>query len=567
MLISMKSFLEKIKIVDVNQITTFILSFIFLNIALTSVLFLIGVGISNLHFLTSIIISAIVTYVINKKNTEEYSIKKVIVNWLISILIIFLSIMIANIFYDNTWDGNTYHKEMIGLMKNGMNPVYNENSGDVWVQHYARAVETYAAVVYAFTGNIESGKSINILLMLMLGVQVFKFLKKKNVNNIISTLIGLAVAVNPISLIQSTSYYVDGVFTNVLFFLMLELLKITDSKEIKLKSLSFFWVSMLTVICINIKFTSLLICTMFIGVFCIYWLYISIAQKKLGATFKKLFFFFVAVYIFAVVIVGESVYVKNFVKYGHPFYPLKGENTGVDIVSGNEPEGLAEKSHVEKFIYTLFSKTYTWYDKKPELKIPFTVYKDELYSMQFADTRIGAFGPWYSGMLLLSLPIVLFYLIKKFIKKDKNAILLLLILMAIVLPIPILPVVWQLRYYPQLYLLPIIAILLIVLDSDKMFKKIYSYLLITATLVNTLLFVPAVFDNFKSSIRINKQLIYIYEQSLTKKVTISIEDCPNAGARYNLVDKHITNYTFLMEKMEDGEPMYFRFFYKIEEGE
>ena len=314
MLISMKSFLEKIKIVDVNQITTFILSFIFLNIALTSVLFLIGVGISNLHFLTSIIISAIVTYVINKKNTEEYSIKKVIVNWLISILIIFLSIMIANIFYDNTWDGNTYHKEMIGLMKNGMNPVYNENSGDVWVQHYARAVETYAAVVYAFTGNIESGKSINILLMLMLGVQVFKFLKKKNVNNIISTLIGIAVAVNPISLIQSTSYYVDGVFTNVLFFLMLELLKITDSKEIKLKNLSFFWVSMLTVICINIKFTSLLICTMFIGVFCIYWLYISIAQKKLGATFKKLFFFFVAVYIFAVAIVGESVYVKIFVK-------------------------------------------------------------------------------------------------------------------------------------------------------------------------------------------------------------------------------------------------------------
>ena len=71
MLISMKSFLEKIKIVDVNLITTFILSFIFLNIALTSVLFLIGVGISNLHFLTSIIISAIVTYVINKKNTEE----------------------------------------------------------------------------------------------------------------------------------------------------------------------------------------------------------------------------------------------------------------------------------------------------------------------------------------------------------------------------------------------------------------------------------------------------------------------------------------------------------------
>lgn len=563
----MKKILEKLKIVDLNQITTFILSFIFLNIALTSALFLIGVGISNLHFITSIIISALITYVIERKSKEEYNFKKLIINWLISIFVIFISIMIANVFYDNTWDGNTYHKEMIGLMKNGMNPVYNEESGDIWTQHYARSVETYAAVIYSFTGNIESGKSINFLLMLILWVQISKFLKEKNVNTVLAVLIGAAVAINPISLIQSTSYYVDGVFANVLFFLILELLKITDSKEIKIKSIPFYWLAMLTTICINIKFTSLVICTMFIGVFCIYWLYLAISKKTFWATFKKLFSFFVVIYVFAIMIVGESVYVKNFVKYGHPFYPLKGEGTGVDIVTGNEPEGLSEKTHVEKFIYTLFSKTYTWYDKKPELKIPFTIYESEFYSMQFADTRIGAFGPWYSGMLILSLPIIVFYLIKKIVKKDKKVILLLLILMAIILPIPILPVVWQLRYYPQLYLLPIIAILLLALDSDKILKKICLFLILAATLINTSLFMPIMLDNFKNSIRINKQLIYIYEQSLSKKVTISIEDCPNAGARYNLIDKNITNYTFLMEKMEDGQPMYFRYYYKIEEEE
>ena len=480
----MKKIIEKLKIIDIDIVTTFILSFIFFNIALTSVLFLMGVSITNLHFVSSILLSSIVTYLIFNKKNNKNCINEIIINCLVCIFIIFLFIMISNIFYDNTWDGNTYHKEMIGLMKNGMNPVFNNQSGDIWVQHYARSVETFAAVVYSFTGNIESGKAINFLLILILFLQIVKYLKEKNVNIIVSILFGVVVALNPISLIQSTSYYVDGVFANVLFFIILVLLKITQSKEIKLKSILFMWLSMLVVICVNIKFTSLLICTMFIGVFCLYWLYLSIKKKEFSITLKKLFFFFVILYIFAVLIVGASVYVKNFLQFGHPFYPLQGEETDVDIVTGNEPAGLEEYSHVEKFIYSLFSKTYTWYDKKPELKLPFTVYRSELDSMQYVDTRIGAFGPLYSGILLLSIPIIIFYIIKNIVKKDNKNILLILILMAIILPIPILPVVWQLRYYPQLYLLPIMAIFLLILDNKNIFKKVYIGLIIVAMLAN-----------------------------------------------------------------------------------
>ena len=558
----MEKIKDKLKVVDFDIITTFLLSFIFLSVSATSVLFIVGIGVSAIYLPMYLLLSTFITFIFFYKESSKEKLKKIIINIFISIILLFITIIVASAFYDTTWDGNTYHKEMIGLMKNGMNPLYNVDSGDIWSQHYARAVETFASVIYAFTNNIETGKALNFLLIILLFVQLYKYLRKKNVNIILSVIFSFVVAVNPISLIQSTSYYVDGIFANTLFFIILMLLKLTNEDEDN--KLYLYWLVVLTVVCINIKFTSLLICTMFIGAFIIYWLYVSIREKKFGVTLKKWFIYFACIYIFGVIFVGSSVYVKNFIKYGHPFYPLLGEETNVDIVTDNEPVGLTEYNHFEKFIYTLFSKTYTWYDKKPELKIPFTIYDSEFESMQYVDTRVGGFGPLYSGMLVVSIPVILFYIIRNMQKKRRMNILLILILLCIIIPIPILPVIWQLRYYPQFYLLPLIALYLLLINKKNIFKTTYFIVLSLILAVNISLFVPIMYNKFKESVHINRQLIYLYEQSLNNDLVISIEDCPNAGARYNLQDKNI-QYKFLSYKMEDGKPMYYRFFYRIEE--
>lgn len=558
----MEKIKDKLKVVDFDIITTFLLSFIFLSVSATSVLFIVGIGVSAIYLPMYLLLSTFITFIFFYKESSKEKLKKIIINIFISIILLFITILVASAFYDTTWDGNTYHKEMIGLMKNGMNPLYNVDSGDIWSQHYARAVETFASVIYAFTNNIETGKALNFLLIILLFGQLYKYLRKKNVNIILSVIFSFVVAVNPISLIQSTSYYVDGIFANTLFFIILMLLKLTNEDEDN--KLYLYWLVVLTVVCINIKFTSLLICTMFIGAFIIYWLYVSIREKKFGVTLKKWFIYFACIYIFGVIFVGSSVYVKNFIKYGHPFYPLLGEETNVDIVTDNEPVGLTEYNHFEKFIYTLFSKTYTWYDKKPELKIPFTIYDSEFESMQYVDTRVGGFGPLYSGMLVVSIPVILFYIIRNMQKKRRMNILLILILLCIIIPIPILPVIWQLRYYPQFYLLPLIALYLLLINKKNIFKTTYFIVLSLILAVNISLFVPIMYNKFKESVHINRQLIYLYEQSLNNDLVISIEDCPNAGARYNLQDKNI-QYKFLSYKMEDGKPMYYRFFYRIEE--
>ena len=259
----MEKIKDKLKVVDFDIITTFLLSFIFLSVSATSVLFIVGIGVSAIYLPMYLLLSTFITFIFFYKESSKEKLKKIIINIFISIILLFITILVASAFYDTTWDGNTYHKEMIGLMKNGMNPLYNVDSGDIWSQHYARAVETFASVIYAFTNNIETGKALNFLLIILLFGQLYKYLRKKNVNIILSVIFSFVVAVNPISLIQSTSYYVDGIFANTLFFIILMLLKLTNEDEDN--KLYLYWLVVLTVVCINIKFTSLLICTMFIG--------------------------------------------------------------------------------------------------------------------------------------------------------------------------------------------------------------------------------------------------------------------------------------------------------------
>ena len=52
------------------------------------------------------------------------NIKEYIISFTIIVFTISGSLLISNISYDITFDGNTYHKAAIGELKNGWNPVY-----------------------------------------------------------------------------------------------------------------------------------------------------------------------------------------------------------------------------------------------------------------------------------------------------------------------------------------------------------------------------------------------------------------------------------------------------------
>ena len=84
--------------------------------------------------------------------------------------------------------------------------------------------------------------------------------------------------------------------------------------------------------------------------------------------------FYLVTCIVAIILVGFSSYVKNFVEHGHPLYPLAGEGK-VDIMTGNQPSSFDNMIGLKKLIYSVFSETdnIVGDGRSPKLKVPFRV--------------------------------------------------------------------------------------------------------------------------------------------------------------------------------------------------
>ena len=554
----MKKIISKI---NSEFILVHFLSLIASVISFTSIIFIVGGRINNLLFIFEYFLSCFITYFILKNKMSQ---KEFVYNFICSTIIFYLLCNFSLLFYDSSWDGNVYHKQMIGLMKNGMNPLFNVNSGDIWSQHYANGSEIWGAVLYSSFNDIEVGKVINLLLSICLCIYSYKTVFKISKSKLFSYLFSISLAFNPIIINQFHSYYIDGIVADSLFIVFFSIINFILNKfssSDKIDVLVFF---MSSIIAINSKFTALLIWGLFLAVLGFYILIVNLKNRNFFEI-KKFIIIGLCTGIFSVVIVGSSTYMKNLVKHHNPFYPLMGEGA-VDIETGNEPEKFKNYNHVQKWLYATFSETYTWYDIDPKLKIPFTVSSSELYSIEFPDIRIGGLGVWYSGLLCLSLPMILLGVILNIRKNKILNIVSLLLLCAIIIPIPILPIVWQARYYPQLYLIPFIAGIYAV-SCDKKFIKFYGYVIVVASLVNSLFMVPQAVDKLSHSRDVNNQLVQLAEKSLTDKVIISQDNYTFYGTYYNYIDKGI-KYEYSKERLEDGTPFYYGAMYKIiEKGE
>ena len=157
----------------------------------------------------------------------------------------------------------------------------------------------------------------------------------------------------------------------------------------------------------------------------------------------------------AVFVVGLSVYPKNLIQKGNPFYPLMGKDK-VDIMTANQPDYFKEKSTIEKFYIATFSEAENINEaamKEATFKKPFTINSDELKRLKYCDLRISGNGVLFSGILIISFVLLIVELVKIF-KKDKVLFCLCIIPLSItLLMIFLLSESWWARYFPQLHLI------------------------------------------------------------------------------------------------------------------
>lgn len=511
----------------------FLLLFLCLMVTGTTLLFIVNISITKFHLIGFLILSSIIYYFINKKQLDKKSFFKVLS---ISLIVISFSTLISTFMFDRSSDGNTYHKDAIGVLKEGFNPVYEESSKfiikrdnskqlanyAVWTDHYAKANWIMAANFYSLTGNIESGKAMNIISLYIVFVLVFvnltKILNKKK-----SFIISLLIVFNPIVSSQLFTYYNDQLVCLYLFLSILMLIKI----DLDFKNKENWFIYILTFILLaNTKFNGMGYLLVFSFFFVCKYLYGAYKNKEFLSMFKKLCVIFIPLFIFSFGVVGSHTYLKNTIDHKNPFFPLYDKN-GEDIITEQEPKSFLKMSNVSKLFYGTFSKANNLRENDDTtLKIPFTIYKSELKPAMSNDLRISGWGVFFSGILIISI-IVLITKYKNY-KKEKY---ILYSLGVTCLLLVVMSESWWARYNPYFYLFVIYS-LYIMLRYNK--NKLVNVLYISIIFINSLIpFVGNTYYTFTNSIKIRKDF-----KKLENKKIIVIDKKYN-GIYYNLKDYNI----------------------------
>ncbi|WP_340817876.1 hypothetical protein [Methanolobus sp. WCC4] len=411
-----------------------------------------------------------------------------------------------------SWDGQTYHQETIIQLLEDYNPVYNvisnENSGFIFTNHYSKGLEINSAAISRATGNIEDGKAINLFLIITSFYISFAtiLLMYDFITIKIGLILAFIISLNPVSIYQSLSFYVDGYLASTITCLFFIFILISD-KITKLRSVT---LSALIIIILNAKLSGLLYLAIFIfGFLC--WFYV---YKK--SDLSKISKCLIASFLIGTIVVGFNPYVTNTLTGGNPFYPLIGTSImdDYDFMTGNTPTNLQNMSQFEKLFSSLFSHSSTG-SGISEYKIPFTFTKDDLKSFRKPDARIEGFGPFFSGAIILSvLNILLILNGKKYdiTKKQNNSMIISTLILLVIISVLIFPESWWARFAPQLWLFPIFPLFISLEknNNNSIKYKIINYSIILVLLINVLI-ISAVYSEYQYSETksVDKQLNHI----------------------------------------------------------
>lgn len=478
-------------------------------------------------FIISVIISGFLKYLLYKKEGKEFSVKKRMSLEAFYMALFLIIVAASSQFYDTTYDGRAYHQEAIIRLAQGYNPYYQQLDEDqelhaLWINHYPKAMEIVSSALYAFTGNIETGKAFNLLFMIsniLMGIGVF--LRWGRLSQGAGLVFAMILGLNPVAVCQSLTYYVDGQTWSLLLAGAYLIFLFVFEKKMA-------WNMILALVIFslaNIKFTSLVYLMVMMAGY-----YLILLLTRPGKELIQTAMITGAAILIAVFFIGFNPYVTNTLINGHPFYPVYGENK-VDIITGNAPHEFKDKNRFEKFYLSFLGRSgnlmRAWSDEKIDLKPPFTFDLKEIKAMAGCDVRVAGFGPLFSGIFLVS---ALLYVLNKRVKwgtgeKENNwfsakGSWIDALLFFVVFSVVINPEFWWARYVPQLWAVPV----LMLLGSGFSGKKPGLALVPVAFYLVSIFIISTVYigSNIKETRALNRELEMLSES--TQKMAVYFEN-------------------------------------------
>jgi len=391
-------------------------------------------------------------------------------------LLVVASARISLTFYDVSFDGQAYQQEGVYQLAHGWNPLFTPYIGPISVEqdakliHYPKGPWIIAAAMYRLTGHIESGKFANVPLIVaafLLALAAFARWEKKL--SAWSASVALLVAASPVALCQVLTFYVDGQMASLLACLAaLCCLSITDGGP---------WVDLMmfeaAVLLILLKFTGLVYVIMiFAGFFLL-----LLCQKRPGRQFALVAFLALGLGTF---VFGKNPYVMNTFENGNPFYPFLGRGDfPIITMDATTPPEFQGVNRAIDLVASISSRSTSW-PPESTLKAPWQVERSEWDAFEEPDVLTGGFGPLFPAALALSLAILAIGVWRGGIR-PRLACAAILIMIGSVLPVS---ACWWARYAPQVWLVPLVALVPCVDVGAKKTLRWASWLVVLILAVN-----------------------------------------------------------------------------------
>lgn len=325
-----------------SAVAAMLLSALFFTFVIAAATMTAGLPLPRITFPAAILLAGLCT--------RCFTPRSVGLKWVwISVAVIAASVLLGWCAMDFSSDGVYYHQHTVALLMDGWNPYrFNQlHSGNpLWVNCYAKAIETVAAAIGLTSRSIESGKAVNIILTAGTASAVYAFLgsfhplwgRRRRL------IAAAAIVCNPVVVAQMPTFYIDYAKYIYLLLTIILICRMASSPSVFYRLALGATVIAAIATKFNIFFEE--------GV----WLVLATVWfliRRNRTTALSLLLTGAVSLVVGLLLTGHP-YLSNLLQHGHPLYPLMGEGAK-DIMTTNTPEIFASSGRITNFFRSLLS--------------------------------------------------------------------------------------------------------------------------------------------------------------------------------------------------------------------
>jgi len=373
--------------------------------------------------------------------------------------IVGLALVLAASFFDFGWDGQWYHQNAVFQMARGWNPLRDPlravpDDVAMWLHHYAKGPWYVALALYETTQQIEWAKAANGVALAASFLAAFAAAAEFTRNRFVAFGIAAVLALNPVVVCELPTYLVDGLVGSWLTCFGAALVAGFRRPGWPAR----FVAVGAAILCINAKQTGLVYVCFVIAAGGLYALISRRDQLRCFATTHA------TAVLLGAVLFGFNPYVTNTLHRGNPFYPWVGtaaypgfDRPGSDPTERYDmPRNLVGRNRVCRVAYSIFGRPGNPPLSTPnaELMWPLDVRWKDLVAYRAHGLRVAGFGPLFSTAMLLAIGLFAVALVRP----GASRLVFLLAAGTIIASVLVGAHGWWARYVPQLWWLPITAV-------------------------------------------------------------------------------------------------------------